>query len=46
MTLKWKKKKTAVITALEFWSSGGITRAVIWDSLRGLVTLEHIRRNV
>ena len=45
MTLKWKNK-TAVITALEVWGSGGISRAVIWDLLRRLVTLEHVRRNV
>ena len=40
MKLKWHKKKTAVITVLEVWSYGGITRTVIWDSIRGLVTLE------
>ena len=45
MKLKWKNK-TAVLTVLEVWSSGGITRAVIWDSIRGLVTLEHLRRNI
>ena len=45
MKLKWKIK-TAVFTVLEVWSSGGITRAVIWDSIRGLVPLEHVRRNV
>ena len=41
------KKQTAGLTVLlEVWSSGGITRGVIWDSIRGLVTLEHVRRNV
>ena len=45
MKLKWKNK-TAVLTFLEVWSSGGITRAVIRDSIRGLVTLEYFRRNV
>ena len=45
MKLK-RKNKTAVLTVLEVWSSGGITRAVIWDSIRGLITLEHVRRNV
>ena len=45
MKLKWKNK-TAVSTVLEVWSSGWITKAVIWDSIRGLVTLEHVRRNV
>ena len=42
MKLKWKNK-TAVLTVLEVWRSEGITRAVIWDSIRGLVTLEHVR---
>ena len=41
MKLKWKNK-TAVLTVLEVWRSEGITRAVIWDSIRGLVTLEHV----
>ena len=45
MKLKWRNK-TAVLTVLEVWSSGGITRAVIWDSIKGLVTLEHLRRNI
>ena len=45
MNLKWKNK-TAVLTVLEVWCSGGIARAVVWDSIRGLVTLEHIRKNV
>ena len=40
------QKQTAGLTVLEVWSSGGITRGVIWDSIRGLVTLEHVRRNV
>ena len=40
------KKQTAGLTVLEVWSFGGITRGVIWDSIRGLVTLEHVRRNV
>ena len=40
------KKNPAVLTVLEVWSSGEITRAVLWDSIRGLVTLEHVRRNV
>ena len=43
--IKWKKQ-TAGLTVLEVWSSGGITTDVIWDSIRGLVTLEHVRRNV
>ena len=42
MKLKWKNE-TAVLTVLEVWRSEGITRAVIWDSIRGLVTLEHVR---
>ena len=45
MNLKWKNK-TAVLPVLNVWSSGGITRAIIWDSIRGQVTLEHVRRNV
>ena len=45
MNLKLKNK-TAVLTVLNVWSSEGITRAVIWDSIRGLVTWEHVRRNV
>ena len=40
------KKQTVGLTVLEVWRSGGITRGVIWDSIRGLVTLEHVRRNV
>ena len=40
------KKRTAGLTVLEVWSSGGISRGVIWDPIRGLVTLEHVRRNV
>ena len=40
------QKQTAGLTVLEVWSSGQITRGVIWDSIRGLVTLEHVRRNV
>ena len=40
------KNKTAVLTVLDVWSSGGITRAVICDSIRGLVTLEHVRTNL
>ena len=37
------QKQTAGLTVLEVWSSGQITRGVIWDSIRGLVTLEHVR---
>ena len=37
------QKQTAGLTVLDVWSSGGITRGVIWDSIRGLVTLEHVR---
>ena len=40
------KKQTAGLTVLEVWRSGGIARGVIRDSIRGLVTLEHVRRNV